>query len=267
MCYFTRYLMSCCKSICKQQFDARFMAAIDTLGVTDTERAIIRDRYVEIVVSAESDYNRTTALFLFLTNLITIGGVLLIAFLPLEKGANVSETVANVFYWICWILSILVTVSNKTLYSFNIPRKYILNILTLEKYKSEGWSFIEGIGKYRTCGNIHDRVRMFCTRVERIKLRSLELMANVEASGIEKMQEGNTSANANSKESTPFSTSNVNMVPVKPSGDVDNIEDGKNSFLYADSNMRNDIGSILAAGPNQPDKTTSTECTVIRVDS
>ncbi len=179
--------MGRCKIACRQSFEERFSKAIETLDLTQTEKSVIQDRFVRIVISAESDYNRTTGLFILLTNLITVGGVLLISFLTLEKVNGISASVSQVFFWISWVLSIVVTVANKSLYSFNLPKKYMLNVLTLEKYKSEGWQFVGGVGKYQSCGDIHNRTQLFCSRIERIKMKSLELLAHVESSSIDKV--------------------------------------------------------------------------------
>lgn len=187
-------------------FESRFMKGVSLLKLSEPEMAFIRNRYIRIITSAETEYKCTTGLFLFLTNFITIGGILLIALLALGKITAIPDTVIEVFYWVSWVFSVLITIANKTLYSFNIPKKYILNVLVLEKYKSEGWQFIGGLGKYEPCKIMHDRVQLFNTRIERIKIKSLEIMANLEIASMEKMQEGARAANTQVGEDAKYQT-------------------------------------------------------------
>lgn len=260
MCHALRFIMGSCKSVFRPSFGARFMRVADNLEVTDLERAIIKDRYVEIVSEADADYNRTTALFIILSNLITIGGVLLISFLTLQKATNLSKDVTDIIFWINFVLSILVTVSNKTLYSFNIPRKYILNILTLEKYKSEGWTFVAGNGYYQHAKNMRERVKLFASRIEKIKIKSIALLTSVESSSVDKAQEG-TSNNNGGVKIDPFGLYRTGTVAALPNVDkptnktehhtidiADDLNDTKNDYTNAD--LTGEIGSILAAGSN-----------------
>lgn len=177
-----------CAHLCRTSFSKRFLDSISHLGLSPSDYELIKNRYVDIVTEAESNYTRTTTLFITLTNVITIGGVLLISFLPLEKVKIIPADAAEVFYWICWVISIIVTISHKSLFSFNIPRKYVLNTTFLEKYYSEGWQFAAGVNRYADSRDLDERVRLFLMRIEYIKLKSLEIMSNIENSHAERLQ-------------------------------------------------------------------------------
>lgn len=181
-----------CAHLCREPFEKRFIRMISELGLDRADHELIKCRYVDIVTDAEADYARTTMLFIALTNIITIGGVLLISFLPLEKVKIIPADAAEIFYWISWVISIIVTIAHKSLFSFNIPRKYVLNTTFLEKYYSEGWQFAAGINRYTEAETLEDRVKMFISRVEHIKLKSLEIMSSIESSQVSQLAQKNS---------------------------------------------------------------------------
>ena len=158
-------------------FSTRFIRAIDTLNLGETDRVIIMERYLNIISGAQKDYSRNAVLFILLSNIVTIGGVLLSSLIAIQQICLfVNNNVANIsMFWTTWILSVVVTISTKSLFSFDIAKKYLLNDITLEKLKSEGWQYVEGVNHYTTCKNIHERTKLFGARIESIKLKTLEM--------------------------------------------------------------------------------------------
>jgi len=152
-------------------FKQRFTKVINKLALSDTERELITSRYINIVTTTEANYRRVFVLYILLSNLVTIAGVLITALVSLD-AVNVYSKAA--FFWVIWGLSIALTLSNKWLYSFEIHKKYNKLATILEKFYSEGWSFASGVGKYAS-GDIHARYKLFCARVERIKMKTVEI--------------------------------------------------------------------------------------------
>lgn len=159
-------------------FETKFTKSLRDLPLSDYEKNIIISRYISIVIKAETDYYCTWLAYTVMTNLVTIAGVLVASLISLEK---VVES-PNIMFWITWGLSIALTIANKLLYVYNIHKKYVLGIIMLEKYYSEGWSFISGIGRYDDY-NFDSRFKLFTSRIERLKMKSLENAPEVESMG------------------------------------------------------------------------------------
>lgn len=162
-------------------FKERYSKLLEGLPLAKYEKNIIIERYIRIVVSAENNYRRTRIFYILLTNTITIAGVLITGLISIDKMDIIDKYVAEILFWIVWSLSIILTLSNKWLYSFNIHKKYVLNTVVMEKLYSEGWMFASGIGRYSKCADYSMRFKLFCARIEKIKTKSLENMPELEA--------------------------------------------------------------------------------------
>jgi hypothetical protein len=174
-----RHCISHFTSLFNPSFQEKFIIALDALQLNENEKNIIKFRYVDMVYEAEKDYRRICILYIILTNIITISGVLITALLSLNKMQFIS-THATTIFWVVWSLSIIVTLANKWVHSYNIDKKYILNTSFLEKLYSEGWSFVSGIDTYDMV--IHERYSLFCTRIEQLKMKSLENITDLQTS-------------------------------------------------------------------------------------
>ncbi|SIP86069.1 Protein of unknown function DUF4231 [Pacmanvirus A23] len=194
------YATSICAKLCAPSFKTRYKRLLEATPLTQYEKDIINERYIRIVTRAELDYRRTCIMYILLTNIITVSGVLITGFVSLNKVGIVGDTASNVFFWIVFVLSVVLTLSNKFLYSFNIHKKYVLNIVILEKFYSEGWSFISGINRYAHCADYTAQFKLFCSRIERIKLKSLE--------NLPEMNSNNNPADILATGSTPVADTN-----------------------------------------------------------
>lgn len=161
-------------------FPIKFTRLLEKTNMSRFEKDVIQSRFVNIVKHTEMQYIKVRILFLGLIQLITIAGVLIAALTPLEQVSWISSTGSMVIFWIIWSLAIILTLANKWLYSFNIHKKYVLNIIVLEKLYSEGWSFLAGVGHYKGVVG-HEKYLMFCARIEKIKLKSIESIPEIES--------------------------------------------------------------------------------------
>ena len=164
-------------------FCNKFTQLINDAALSQNEKNIILARYINIVKSAEIYYLWVNILFCALTNIVTIATILIAALISLERAEIVQKQSAGLF-WTVFALSIAAALCNKWLYSFNIHKKYVLNIVILEKLYSEGFMFISGIDKYASVGDMRARFKLFCTRIEKIKLKSINEIPEMENSGI-----------------------------------------------------------------------------------
>lgn len=155
-------------------FRTKFNKLLDATTLSRVQREIIKSRYVSMVVHSERDYRNTCIAYVVLTNVITIAGVFIAALNPLGKLNWMDQTGERAIFWVVWGLAIALTLANKWIHTFNIPKKYVLNHIALEKFYSEGWAFLSGINKYSSCANMDERFILFCDRIEKIKLKVLE---------------------------------------------------------------------------------------------
>ena len=160
-----------CKDIFKRSFRTKFINLLERLPISDFQKEIVKSRYVVEVCSLEDDYNRSVVLFIGLTNLVTIAGILITSFTTLTKAISVDPYWQNILSWFVWSLSLSLTLANGWLTTFGIYKKYVLNDVTLEKMYNEGWSFIAGVNRYEKLSQ-DERFTVFCSKIEQIITRT-----------------------------------------------------------------------------------------------
>jgi Protein of unknown function (DUF4231) len=136
-----------CRGVFKYGFRAKFVKSLPPL--TKIQLEIINSRYIDEVEAMSADYNRAMILFVLLTNLVTICGILIASFTTLQKASLLNDYWKDVIVWTTWALSLLLTLSNAFLSAFGIYRKYVLADVTIEKLHNEGWSFSAGVNRYK----------------------------------------------------------------------------------------------------------------------
>jgi hypothetical protein len=158
-------------------FEQNYVKALTSLPISNYQKEIINNRYVCVVNDATTSFKRTSAAYYALTNIITIAGVLIASLIVLNRFFA-EET--ELLFWLAWTLSIVLAISNKFLYAFNISKKYVLNGEIVEKLRSEGWSFMVGIGRYKKYTTLDQRFEAFCARIEKLKLKAVESKSELE---------------------------------------------------------------------------------------
>lgn len=158
-------------------FQRKFLKVLDGTNVSRQQKLIIKERYLSVVTSAEYQYRFASITYILFNNITTLCGILISAFVSFDQGgASSDNSVKSAFLWTVWILGILLAVSNGLLNVFNINKKYVLNYAILEKLYSEGWSFVTGINKYSKFMDTETRFKLFCERIEKIKLKAIGTM-------------------------------------------------------------------------------------------
>lgn len=155
-------------------FVEKYTNILNQTDISDFERDVVRARYVELVKSTQMSYLKFRVLYLILTNVITISGILISVLLAYDKITQPNVPITTVTLLI-WLLSIMLTLCNKWLYLFNIPKQYNVNFTTLKKLRMEGWNFAAGIGTYGTKDSPKKRFEEFLLRVNKIEVKSTKL--------------------------------------------------------------------------------------------
>jgi len=145
--------------------------------MSDDQKMHVLNRYVPLAVDAGRRAEKCRKLFYALINIITISGVLIAAFMTINKVAGINQRVADGFYWTCFALSVLLTLSNEWLYVFNMNKQFVNNVALREKLMAEGWKFLAGIDKYRT--DEKTRFNLFVQRIEDIQAKTARLTTEV----------------------------------------------------------------------------------------
>ncbi|QYB17683.1 hypothetical protein PV-S19_0319 [Pacmanvirus S19] len=239
------YANSICAKLCTPSFKTRYKRLLESTPLTQYEKDIINERYIRIVTRAELDYRRTCIMYILLTNIITVSGVLITGFVSLNKIGIVGDTASNVFFWIVFVLSVILTLSNKFLYSFNIHKKYVLNIVILEKFYSEGWSFISGINRYAHCVDYTAQFKLFCSRIERIKLKSLESLPEMNSNNnpADILATGSTPIADNAAKQRTRKSKNPQRKPIKKA-DMSELKDNIMNDGSTDFNSLNEFSQV-----------------------
>lgn len=150
-----------------RNFSRKFISLLDQLELTPFQKETIKSRYVAEVRDMEIDYLRSTILFIGLTNLVTIAGILVTSFTTLAKALSLDSYWQNALTWSVWALSLSLTLANGWLQTFGIYKKYVLTDVTLQKMYNEGWSFIAGVNRYEKL-TLDERFDKFCSKIEQI---------------------------------------------------------------------------------------------------
>jgi len=83
-------------------------------------------------------------------------------------------------YWIVWVVSLFVTISNGIIALLKIDKKYYVLNTTYQHLLSEGWQYIELSGKYsgfytQGIGPTHEnQFIFFCNTLEKIRMRHIQ---------------------------------------------------------------------------------------------
>lgn len=160
-------MFGCCRS--KNEREIR--NAINKLRLTDRNKKnnLIR-RYVNEVNLYSCRVKKAGFFYYALNTIITVGSIILPALLSIQNNDSYDE---NDIYWLAWILSIIITVSNGFLQLFSVNTNYILYCHMKEKLITEGWRYINLCGKYKNKtheSSYHD----FCQKIEELKMSQLD---------------------------------------------------------------------------------------------
>jgi hypothetical protein len=112
---------------------------------------------------------------------ITVGSLIVPALLSVQTPVNNTITPMNVaIYWVVWVISLLVTISNGCVTLLKVDKKYYNLNTSYQHFISETWQFIELSGKYSgyyTPGQTpshENQYIYFCSILEKIQMKNIE---------------------------------------------------------------------------------------------
>ena len=138
--------------------------------------APLQARYQSLLHVYSKRTARYSTSFHALRLIITIGSLIVPALLSVQNNSASSQDV----YWVVWVLSLLVTMSNGVVTLLKIDKKYYLLNTVYQQLMSEGWQYIHLSGKYsgqKTPGSspTHENQYPFFTQaIEKIRMRHVE---------------------------------------------------------------------------------------------
>jgi hypothetical protein len=150
---------------------------IDTLDLNnETEKNILRSRFLAEVLSYENRRNSTKKYYDAFRFLVTTGSILLPAILSMGQmdPAKLPKNFENISYWTSWTISLMVTTCNGFLQLFSLDKNYFEFAITTEQLKTEGWQFFQLSGKYDEYEDHREAYKPFCKSIENIKRKQVE---------------------------------------------------------------------------------------------
>jgi len=152
------------------------------------DELIIQGRFIAVVSKAEKEARLTSILYYLMTNMITVGGIIIVSLLAIVKLEGVSDEASTVLHWLSWTIAAIVSIGNKLLYEFSIPKKFITYARTREKFYSEAWSLVSAIGHYENIDSGRERLQLFYSRIEKIKTKMVDnVLVDVDRNAVDKL--------------------------------------------------------------------------------
>ena len=145
----------------------------ETLKIDKYKKTVLQERYLEVLHNFHQR-SITLAYMFYITRIImTVGSILVPAFLSIQ-----GSTFQTQIYWVTWVLSLSVTISNGFMTLFKIDKKYFFIHTTLELLHSEGWQYVGLSGRYAGKDGItpthENQFLVFFHMAEKIKMRQVE---------------------------------------------------------------------------------------------
>lgn len=162
---------------CKKKELEPFQQALATIRLDAEKRTFMEERYLKLIISSKDRCKRIALYFHLNRTIITIGSIIVPALISIQYTASMDNN--RLLYWMTWMLSLLVTISNGILTLFKIDKKYYLLHTSYEQMKSEGWQYMSLTGHYgknkNADTNSHEiQFNLFCQTIERIRMRQME---------------------------------------------------------------------------------------------
>ena len=159
--------------------------AIESLDLSVQKKLSIKHRFISLLEEYTFRSKRYSRAFHSLRLIISVGSLIVPALLSVQFTGGSSSTgssstqVSVSVYWVVWVLSLCVTISNAVMTLMKIDKKYYTLHTTLHQIVSEGWLYIELSGKYsgyNTPGEAptHDNQFVyFCHSLEKIRMKQV----------------------------------------------------------------------------------------------
>jgi hypothetical protein len=171
--------MPCCRH--KPSQVKQLVLAFEEVQLESLQKRAITSRLQTLLEEYADRTGRYNCSFHSLRIIITVGSLIVPALLSVQYNVNAAETqIDEAVYWIVWLLSLFVTISNGIVTLFKVDKKYYVLNTTFQHILSEGWQYIELSGKYSgyktpsLIPNHQNQYIVFATTLEKIRMRNIE---------------------------------------------------------------------------------------------
>lgn len=149
--------------------------AFDVIDLSESQKLIVKNRFTSLIQEYRARSIKYSYSFHGLRVVITIGSLIVPALLSVQFTGNSVQ-----IYWIVWVLSLFVTISNALITLMKIDKKYYMLNTVFHHIVSEGWLYIELSGQYsgfKTPGlepTHRNQYIFFCQTLEKIRMKHVE---------------------------------------------------------------------------------------------
>ena len=154
-------------------FKKRLDPIVDSLELSDTQKYIIKKRFIHEVVHYDTKANRTKNTYNGFRFLVTTGSLLIPALMSIQQIEGTSQQFKDNIYWTTWSLSLAVTTCNGFIQLFSLDKNYFTFSIITEKLKTEGWQFLQLSGKYDDYKTHKKAFKNFCNNIETLKIKQV----------------------------------------------------------------------------------------------
>jgi hypothetical protein len=179
--YEPRRSIVCCT---KYKDRSNFQNILQSLELSEVQKQIITTRYLSILENFQRRSRNYSYVFFAGHFIVTVGSLFVPALLSIEKSDKIYTLAATNFsvqiYWVTFVISIFVTISNGILTLFKVDKKYYFLNTTLERLRSEGWQYFSLTGRYsglliKNKVPTHANQFIYFTHyIEKIKMKQVE---------------------------------------------------------------------------------------------
>jgi len=157
------------------------LSSFAELQLDSLQKKAITSRLETLLEEYSARTGRYSCSFHTLRIVITVGSLIVPALLSVQYNVNsISSDIDIAVYWIVWLLSLFVTISNGIMTLFKVDKKYFVLNTTFQHIMSEGWQYIELSGKYSghktptLIPSHQNQYIVFATTLEKIRMRNIE---------------------------------------------------------------------------------------------
>ena len=193
-------------------------------GLESLQRDALIKRYAQVLNTLQTQRRHVAVQYHVLRVTSTIGSLLIPALLSAQYATNVGIENDVAFFWITWIVSFLVTLSNGVLTMFKIDKQYVSFQAAYEQLYSEGWQYLQLGGRYSHGKKIPTHANQllhFIHRIESIMMHTVQeefirIQEHHETAGVNHDSGGDTTGGGGSGSGGSVTTGSKSLIPPSP---------------------------------------------------
>jgi len=154
--------------------------ALNTIVLQDRDKVVLKLRMKDLLVEYKNRSLRYSYSYNTLRVIITVGSLIVPSIMSIEYMNSTDSRTGTGMYWLVWIISLFVTISNGIVTLLKIDKKYYVLNTAYQHITSETWQYIELSGKYSgfyTPGQEathQNQFIYFCHVIEKLRMKQVE---------------------------------------------------------------------------------------------